>query len=161
MAPGPGGLHCLLRSSAPGKPASYTGLPVGVRDRLSLKLVSVDGRCQLSLDDLPGPWWRAREEPSDLHLRLLAAEKTSATVYRGALRAVRAEDLAEIGWGPLTPPVVDPAEAARRLGARVAGLPGAPARGERFLVPTTGRPMAWVPPGELDSGPQRAAKGTK
>ncbi len=119
---------------------------------ISLKLVVGDGREILFNGDNQvlsrGDVW-----PTDCGLAILSENPDSAVIHRCSLRPLTAQNVAACGW--TTPPIELPfkaGEAAARLAKISEGYPARPKAGERFVVKTTGTPMAWIPPGEFEMG---------
>jgi WD40 repeat protein/formylglycine-generating enzyme required for sulfatase activity len=146
-----GGIDCALPFDRCGLAWLVSRRTYNLNERLPLKVINLDGHCALLFDGAPALFIRAW--PADLQFRVIAGRGTSATIHRCSFRAVRAEDLNELGWQAIPEQVVvRPDEAARRLEGLVAGLGDRPVEGKRFAVGTTGRPMAWIPPGDFDQG---------
>jgi formylglycine-generating enzyme required for sulfatase activity len=151
-ATGNGTLGYCLATTALDRVSASPVRRLPLNERVRLKLVRLDDRCRLFFQDAPTD--SLQGTPADLQLQIVSGSKaTAATIHRCSFRPVGVEDVREIGWQlPPAKPVVDIAAARKRLEARTAGLKANPVQGKRFIVGTTGRPMAWIAPGEFDQG---------
>ncbi len=120
-------------------------------ERINLKLAVGDGRQTLFHGGAPilstGCW------PTDCSLRIWSQTPDSVVIHRCSLRPLTRQDVVACDWPiPPTRLSLDSRDAAARLGLIFAGYATRARARKRFVVKTTGTPMAWVPPGAFAMG---------
>jgi formylglycine-generating enzyme required for sulfatase activity len=131
-----------------------------VRERLHLKVVVADGRRTVLLNDqrVNTDWNDAR--PAYQHLAISTGRDAAARIYRCSFRELTEADVRPLGWlMPQAKLALNSQEAAARLNARKADFKKSPSPGHPFVLPPTGMPLAWIPPGEFRMGSGASVQG--